>query len=226
MARILIVEDDQLISKILKMNLKLSGHETESVSTIQEAWEFLRKEHFDLMCLEIGLPDGSGIDLCERIRRNGDEIPILFVSSLTDEATVVKAINSGGDDYIRKPFGMEELKARINKMMKRFIPTGGFITYGNLSIDPLKRMVTIAGEIVSLGRKEMDILLILARRGGDIVTRDLILSTLYDGADLYDRTVDSHMSHLRKKIREAAGDQLRIISVYGLGYRLEWTAAE
>lgn len=226
MAKILIVEDDPQIAKVLKLNLKLSGHETESVTTISDAWETLRKDHFDLMCLDIGLPDGSGIELCEKVRSNGDEIPILFMSARTDEATVVKGITTGGDDYIRKPFGMEELKARMNKVMKRFTPPTGAVSVGALTIDPVKRLVTIAGEIVSMGRKEMDILMILARRAGDIVTRDTILSALYDGADMYDRTVDSHMSHLRRKIRDVAGETLKITSVYGLGYRLEWKGEE
>lgn len=225
MAKILIVEDDPQIAKVLKINLKLTGHETETVTTVQDAWETLRREHFDLMCLDIGLPDGSGIELCEKVRRNGDEIPILFMSARTDEATVVKGITSGGDDYIRKPFGIEELKARMNKVMRRFTPPTGPVTFGELVIDPVKRLVSIAGVTVGLGRKEMDILTILARRAGDIVTRESILTTLYDGADTFDRTVDSHMSHLRRKIREAAGDALKISSVYGLGYRLEWKGA-
>jgi DNA-binding response OmpR family regulator len=226
MAKILIVEDDPQIAKVLKINLKLSGHETENVSTIEDAWDTLRKDHFDLMCLDIGLPDGSGIDLCEKVRSNGDEIPILFMSARTDEATVVKGITSGGDDYIRKPFGIEELKARMNKVMKRVTLPVGKISFGCLSIDPVKRLVMIAGEIVNMGRKEMDILMILARRAGDIVTRDAILSALYDGADMYDRTVDSHMSHLRRKLRDSSGERMKITSVYGLGYRLEWKNTE
>lgn len=226
MARILIVEDDPQIAKVLRLNLKLSGHETEAVTTVQDAWDILRRDHFDLMCLDIGLPDGSGIDLCEKVRSNGDEIPILFMSARTDEATVVKGITTGADDYIRKPFGMEELKARMNKIMKRFTPPSVNLSFGELAIDPAKRLVTIAGKMVNLGRKEMDILMILTRRAGDIVTRETILSALYDGADMYDRTVDSHMSHLRRKIREIAGESLRITSVYGLGYRLEWKGGE
>ncbi len=222
MARILIVEDDPQIAKVLRIDLKISGHETESVETIQEAWDTLRKNHFDLMCLDIELSDGSGIDLCEKVRLSGDDIPILFMSARTDEATVVRAITSGGDDYMRKPFGMEEMKVRMNKIMKRVkIPTGKII-FAGLSIDPAKRLVTIADKILHMGRKEMDILMILARRSGEIVTRDSILDSLYAGADMYDRTVDSHMSHLRRKLKESAGEKIKITSVYGLGYRLEW----
>ncbi len=222
MTKVLIVEDDPQISKSLKINLKLSGYETETASTVADAWKLIQTEHFDLMCMDIGLPDGSGLDLCQRVRESGDETPILFISARTDEATVVKGITGGGDDYLRKPFGVEELKVRMNKMIKRFSTPSTVITFGRLMIDPVKRIVTLMDQIVNLGRKEMEILILLAKRSGDIVTRENILSALYEGSDLYDRTVDSHMSHLRRKLREIAGDSIQINSVYGLGYRLEW----
>ncbi|MBA2403673.1 MAG: response regulator transcription factor [Bdellovibrionales bacterium] len=222
MPKILIVEDDPQIAKSLAMNLKFSGYETSSATTINDAWEILRKEHFDLMCLDIGLPDGSGLDLCQKIRDEGNDIPVLFLSARTDEATVVKGINCGADDYLRKPFGIEELKVRMNKILKKFIIPTSIITFGNLTIDPAKRIVTIMDKIVTLGRKELEILILLTKRAGDIVTRENILTALYENADMYDRTVDSHMSHLRRKLREVAGPALQINSVYGLGYRLEW----
>lgn len=222
MAKILIVEDDPQISKSLKLNLKLSGYDTCTAYTKKEAWGMVSSSHFDLICLDIGLPDGSGLDLCQQIRESGDDTPILFVSARTDESTVVKAIAYGADDYLRKPFGMEELKARMNKIIRKFTIPISIINVGPLSIDPIKRQVTIAGASVSLGRKEMEILTILAKRAGDIVTRENIMTSIYESADTYDRTIDSHMSHLRKKLREAAGEKLHINSVYGLGYRLEW----
>lgn len=222
MPKILIIEDDMQITKILKLNLRLSGFESENATTIQEAWNKINTEHFDLLLMDIGLPDGSGLDLCQKVRESGNEVPIVFLSARTDEATVVKGIKNGADDYLRKPFGLEELKARVNKFVKRLAPNMQTINFGELSIDPSKRIVTLMGEIISLGRKELDILILLARKSGDIVTRENILNSLYDNADLYDRTVDSHMSHLRKKIRDIAGQSLQISSVYGLGYRLEW----
>lgn len=222
MPKILIIEDDMQITKILKLNLRLSGFESENATTFQEAWNKINTQHFDLLLMDIGLPDGSGLDLCQKVRESGNEVPIVFLSARTDEATVVKGIKNGADDYLRKPFGLEELKARVNKFVKRLAPSMQTIKFGELSIDPSKRVVTIMGEMISLGRKELDILILLARKSGDIVTRENILNSLYDNADLYDRTVDSHMSHLRKKIREIAGQSLQISSVYGLGYRLEW----
>lgn len=222
MPKILIVEDDPQITKILKLNLKLSGYETDNAMTFQEAWQKIMCDHFDLLLLDIGLPDGNGLDLCQKVRESGNDVPIVFLSALTDEATVVKGIKNGADDYLRKPFGLEELKVRVNKFVKKLSPHLQIVKFGDLSIDPVKRVVTIMGEMITLGRKELDILTLLARKSGDIVTRESILSTLYENADLYDRTVDSHMSHLRRKIREVAGQTLQISSVYGLGYRLEW----
>ena len=222
MSKILIVEDDPQISKSLLINLKLSGFEAHTTCTMRNAWERIKDEHFDLICLDIGLPDGSGLDLCQKIRREGHEVPILFISARTDEATVVEAMNHGGDDYIRKPFGMEELKVRMKKMIKKFILPEAPLTFGDLTIEPANRLVRIVDKIVVLGRKELEILILLTKKAGEIVTRENILNVLYENADMYDRTVDSHMSHLRKKIREVAGDHLQINSVYGLGYRLNW----
>lgn len=224
MHKILIVEDDQQITKIIMMNLKLSGFEMENATTISDAWSKIISLHFDLILMDIGLPDGSGLDLCKKVREAGNEVPIVFLSARTDEATVVKGIKNGADDYLRKPFGLEELKVRINKFVKKLVPQIQTITFGELSIDPAKRIVTLMGEKITLGRKELDILTLLVRKSGDIVTRENILNSIYDNAELYDRTVDSHMSHLRRKLRDAAGSSLQISSVYGLGYRLEWKA--
>jgi DNA-binding response OmpR family regulator len=222
MQKILIVEDDFQITKSLLINLKYSGFEAHSASSIAEAWEKIKEDHYDLMCLDVGLPDGNGIDFCQKVRDKGDEIPIIFLSARTDESTVVKGISCGGDDYIRKPFGVEELKIRINKILKKFSLPTALITFGDLTIDPVKRLVTLKEQVVTLGRKELEILVLLTKKAGEIVTRENILSTLYENADLYDRTVDSHMSHLRRKLKEIAGKDLQINSVYGMGYRLVW----
>lgn len=221
MPKILIVEDDPQIAKSLTINLKLAGNEITHVATIADARLKLAEIHFDLICLDIGLPDGSGLDFCKHLREEGEETPILFLSAQVDEATVVKGMTFGADDYLRKPFGVEELKIRMQKIMKRFSPGVSMIKFGPLSIDPMERIVTVMGEIVSLGKKEVEILMILAKKAGNLVTRESIIAAIYDNDDLYDRTIDSHMSHLRKKLKDVAGDQLKISSVYGLGYRLQ-----
>jgi DNA-binding response OmpR family regulator len=222
MPKILIVEDDPQITKILKIHLRISGIDSDSAVTIQEAWTKIGTGYYDLILMDIGLPDGNGLDLCQRVRENGNDVPIVFLSARTDEPTVVQGIKNGADDYLRKPFGLEELKARVNKFIAKIVPNMQMIRFGELTIDPSKRMVTVMGSIISLGKKELDILTLLARKAGEIVTRETILNTIYLHEDLYDRTVDSHMSHLRKKLREVVGLSLQITSVYGLGYRLVW----
>ncbi len=221
MTKILIVEDDSQISRSLKLNLRLSGYDVSEASSVSEAWSKLEENHFDIVCLDIGLPDGSGMDLCQKIRMSGNEIPVLFISALTDEKIVVKAIIAGGDDYIRKPFGMDELKARIQKALKRFASGPTLLTKGLLTVDSSNRIVKFADELINLSRKEIEILTVLMKRCGDVVSRDMIISAIYEESETFDRTIDSHMSHLRKKLREVAGLTVQIVSVYGLGYRLE-----
>jgi DNA-binding response OmpR family regulator len=221
MNRILIVEDDHQISKSLKLNLMLNKFEVEIATNIQEAESKIEQQKFSIILLDIGLPDGNGIDFCRKIRNEGIQTPIIFLSALSDERTVVRGISSGADDYLRKPFGMEELKVRMSKLIQKLTPAGHMIVFGNLKIDPVRRVVKVLDKIISLGKKEMDILIMLAKRSGEIVTREHILNTIYINSEPFDRTVDSHMSHLRRKLRSVAGDDLQIISVYGLGYRLE-----
>ena len=150
-------------------------------------------------------------------------MPVLFLSARTDEETVVRGIEQGGDDYIRKPFGISELKARIQKVLRGNAASGNILRAGPLMVDVDKRMVTLQGRTLPLGKREFDILAALAKKAGDVITRDSILAGFEERPDLYDRTIDSHMSHLRRKMREVAGESVQITSVYGVGYRLDWT---
>jgi DNA-binding response OmpR family regulator len=135
---------------------------------------------------------------------------------------VVKGMNFGADDYIRKPFGTEELKVRMNKALKRVPPAPHLIEAGALVIDLDKRVATVANQPVALGKREFDILAYLAKKAGDVISRDAILEKLDEKPEVYDRTIDSHMSHLRRKLREAGGDSVQIVAVYGVGYRLQF----
>lgn len=222
MTRVLLVEDDPQILKSLSVNLKYGGYEVSTAESVEQAWQRFSGAAFDAILLDVNLPDGTGLDLCRRIRNAGSETPILFLSARTDEETVVEGMNIGGDDYLRKPFGMEELKVRMNKLIKKTAPRKNILIAGTLTMDLNKRLVLIGETALSLGRREFDILSILVRKPGDVITRENILSQLEEKSELYDRTIDSHMSHLRKKIRDVAGNKIRIGSVYGVGYRLEW----
>lgn len=211
--KVLLVEDDSQISKSLSMSLNYSGYEVTTAESLSDAWLKYSERRYDILLLDVNLPDGTGIEFCEKLRGGGQTVPVLFLSARTDEETVVKSMSIGGDDYIRKPFGTEELKMRMGKIMKRSDHPKNILEAGPLKMDLDKRSVTVKDQVVSLGKREFDILSILIKKSGDIVTRDFILSSLDEKSDLYDRTIDSHMSHLRRKLRESADGSLQIASV-------------
>lgn len=219
--KILIIEDDPQILKALKMNLTYSGYQVLTAETLESATKKLSEVSFDAILLDINLPDGNGLEYYHEIRGQEIETPILFISARTDEETVVKAMNIGADDYIRKPFGVEELKARINRIIGKKIDPN-ILKLGTILIHKGKRQLIINELPIKLSRREFDILLILAEKKGDIVTREHILDYLGLDLDIYDRTIDSHMSHLRRKLKESTKDQVKIQSVYGVGYQLQW----
>lgn len=220
--KVLLVEDDPQISKVLSMNLSLSGYGVFTADTVNEARHKLGLDRFEIILLDVNLPDGNGIDLCHEVRSSGVETPILFLSARTDEETVVRAMNIGAEDYIRKPFGVEELKVRMSKALKAAPAPRDLIVAGPLEIDVGKRQARVFGEVMGLGRREFDILTVLAKKSGDVVTREAVIAYLQQEAEIFDRTIDSHISHLRRKLREVGGDGLQILPVYGVGYRLHW----
>jgi DNA-binding response OmpR family regulator len=216
----LLVEDDPVISRTLIMSLRYEGFALTLASNIAEASAMLDEKIFDMVVFDVGLPDGNGIDLCRALRARDPAIPILMLSARTDEATAVAGIEGGADDYIRKPCGLQELTARMRRLMQTRQRTRDIAAFGPLRMDIRRRNVSAGGVALQLGKKEYDILLRLVRAAGDTVTREQILDDFDDSSAIYDRTIDSHLSHLRKKLKEADA-ALRIVPVYGVGYRLE-----
>ncbi|MBK9038007.1 MAG: response regulator transcription factor [Bdellovibrionales bacterium] len=164
MTRLLLVEDDHQIAKALGINLGLSGYSVSVAHTVADALSKVANEEFQVFLLDINLPDGNGIDLCHEIRALGNEKPVLFLSAKTDEETVVKAMNIGAEDYIRKPFGVEELKARIARALRAQPLPRNIVKAGPITMDLARRQVLINGEILNLSRREFDILTILAQK--------------------------------------------------------------
>lgn len=222
--KILIVEDDPQISKSLEMALTYAGYEVKTAERLAQAREQVHTNTFQILLLDVNLPDGNGLDFCHEIRSSGNDVPTVFLSARTDEETVVKSMEIGADDYIRKPFGMEELKARMTRAMKRAPPPRQIVEAGPLKMDIGGRKATLNDKVLNIGRREFDVLFALCKKNGDVVTRENIISHLPQGEELFDRTIDSHISHLRRKLQEAAGDNVQILPVYGVGYRLHWKA--
>jgi DNA-binding response OmpR family regulator len=221
MTRILLVEDDPLILKSLKMSLVYQGFEVSTRDTIAAAKEMLCKEAFDLLILDVNLPDGTGFDLCRIIREGNDQVPIIMLTARVDEDSAVKGMTVGADDYVRKPFGVNELVVRIQKLISRKIKSKTFLAFGPIKMDLSKRMAFAEDTELNLGKREFEILHLLLKKQGDVVTREEILNALGENSEIYDRTIDSHLSHLRKKLRDSKGRSVLITPVYGVGYRLE-----
>lgn len=217
--QVLLVEDDPVIAKTLAMSLRYQGFELTHATGVRDAQAVLAERQFDLMLFDVGLPDGSGIELCRALRARDATIPILMLSARSDEATVVAGIEAGADDYIRKPYGLQELTARMTRTLGRRQQRER-MQFGALQLDAQRRVACVNGVPLNLGKKEFDVLLLLVRALGDVVTRNQILDGFDGDGAIYDRTIDSHLSHLRKKLKEAAAE-VRITAVYGVGYRLE-----
>ncbi len=218
--QVLLVEDDPMIAKTLIMSLRYQGFELAVAPTAREAQAALAQRTFDLVMFDVGLPDGCGLDLCRDLRRRDPHIPILMLSARTDEATVVAGIEGGADDYIRKPYGLHELSARMVRLVERRNREREVAAFGPIQMDMQRRAAAVNGVALNLGKKEFDVLLLLVRAQGDIVTRNRILDGFDGDSAIYDRTIDSHLSHLRRKLKDADA-AVRIVAIYGVGYRLE-----
>lgn len=221
MARILLLEDDPILGKGLKVNLELSGHKITWETTLKSAHLRNDSEAFELMILDLNLPDGTGLTFCQQVRSKGSRIPILILSARADEDTVEAGFEAGADDYIKKPFSQRELLARIKSALREPALRDEQIRAGPILILVDQRRVMIEGQEIDLKRREFDIFTYLTRNLGAVVSREKIIEALSSGEDLDDRTVDSHLSHIRARLKKSGVAGVQILSVYGVGYRLE-----
>jgi two-component system, OmpR family, catabolic regulation response regulator CreB len=217
---VLLVEDDPIIARTLAMSLRYHGFELVTASSIREAERQLEGRAFRVILLDVGLPDGSGLDLCARLRARDERLPILMLTARTDEQTAIESMEGGADDYVRKPYSLGELVARINRLLTRAYSPRQALAFADISIDLQERMVRIGETTLRLGKREFDILATLVEAGRELVSREKIIAAVGDPHEVYDRTIDSHLSHIRSKLKKA-GTGVRIVAVYGVGYRLE-----
>ncbi len=222
MTRILIVEDDQSIRDALRRSLSDRGHVVSVAATGMGGLEATLKEQPEAVLLDLGLPDVDGLTLIPMIRA-AVQTPLLVITAQDDDPTIVRALDAGADDYVVKPFGSEQIEARIRAVLRRTagdaVPEAFVV--GGLRLDAAARTVTLQGETVELSRKEFDMLHLLCRRVGQVVTRRELLAEVwqqpYGGSD---RTVDVHLSWLRRKLGESAAHPRYLHSVRGVGVRL------
>lgn len=221
---ILIVEDEPAIVDTLEYALRTDGFRTEVAATGEAACRRVAAGGVDLVVLDVGLPDGSGFEVCREIRR-ASSVPVLFLTARASEIDRVVGLELGGDDYLTKPFSPRELTARVKAILRRTAgePAAAPPPPGTgLRIDAERLTVTLAGRPVNLTRYEFRLLAALASRPGRVFTRDQLMTAAWDdpGASL-DRTVDAHVKTLRAKLRAAEPSADPIRTHRGTGYSLD-----
>jgi two-component system OmpR family response regulator len=221
MMNVLLVEDDPVLGRGLQVNLELDGYKVFWASSLKEAEQLNRQEKIALVILDIGLPDGSGFDFVTHVRAEGSRLPIIILTAKTDEDSVVHGLQLGANDYMKKPFGNRELMARIKAILREPQTRERQIRFADLVILIEQRSVQMGDKVIDLNRREFDILLHLIERADTIVSRESLLQFLDKEGEIFDRTIDSHISHLRSRLKKAGALSVKISSVYGLGYRLE-----
>jgi two-component system KDP operon response regulator KdpE len=220
--RVLVVDDEPQIVRGLKIILREAGYTVESAETKAQALALLGSRPPDAMVLDLVLPDGEGVEVCEEVRRFSG-LPILVLSAIGDEREKVRALDAGADDYVTKPFGTDELLARLRAVMRRSADPGGGsqLTLGELVIDVLDRRVTRAGEEVHLTPIEFDLVRVLAQHRGKLVTHRQLLHEVW-GPEYGQEThyLRVHVAHIRAKLEADPSRPEYLITEPGVGYRL------
>lgn len=222
--RVLVVDDDEDILRILKDNLELDGYEVETVATGKDALESFVRLRLDLIVLDLALPDVDGIQVCRRIREKSD-IPIIMLTARDRVPDKVLGLESGADDYLVKPFDYLELAARVKACLRRRRPISEgseVLEVGDLKIEVAKNTVWKNEDRVSLTQREFALLLLLARNAGSVMNRATIRRTLWPSGDLYrdSRAIDVHIQHLRCKLEVNPAQPQYIVTVQGVGYMM------
>lgn len=220
--KIFIVEDDREIVRNLEILLTEEGYAVRSASTRQEALTLLGQEEFALILLDLTLPDGSGYALCTFIRQRLDT-PVIMLTAMDDEASVVTGFDLGADDYVTKPFRPMELLSRIKNVLRRSGKNQSVYTFADLRIDTLRAAVTRAGKDVPLSALEYRLLLTFLNHRGEVLSRSRLLEEIWDvaGDFVNDNTLTVYIKRLREKIEEDPAHPDIIKTVRGLGYLME-----
>lgn len=226
-ASILLVEDEENLQEALKLNLELEGYEVTAVDNGTAALKAVKNEYFDLIILDIMLPEMDGIAVCENIRIQNNDVPILFLSAKNSSADRVLGLKKGGDDYMTKPFNLEELLLRVEKLIvknkkildKDSVPN--VYTFGNNQIDfAAQECIGKDGKHYELSKKETMLLKLLIENKGEVVTREKILQVVW-GYNVYPttRTIDNFILNFRKYFEEDSRNSRYFHSVRGVGYK-------
>lgn len=220
--RILIIEDNRAIAQALRHELK-TFYSIDVVSLGKVGLRYALATKYDVILLDLNLPDKSGEEICRELRKSKINVPIIVISGKEDVKDRVNLLDMGADDYITKPFNVYELRARINVALRHGSSrnSSGIIVVGSLALDPSARTVTREGKPIQLRRKEFDLLEYLMLNHGQTLTRTMILEHIWDmNENLWANVVDVHIKHLRDKVDRPFSKNF-IKTVHGVGYKLE-----
>lgn len=222
--KILLLEDDVSLLDGLTYSLNKDGYIIDVAQTIKKAYEYLSKETYSLLLLDVTLPDGSGMDVCSYVRAQGNQMPIIFLTALDEEVNVIRGLDSGADDYVTKPFKLGELCSRMRALLRR---SGGsesngskMLSSGPLTIDLLGGRVSFKEQPLGLTAAEYRLLCLLVRNAGQTVLRSTILDTLWDSGGNFvdDNTLSVYIRRLREKIEDDPSNPGHLLTVRGFGY--------
>lgn len=240
MNKILLLEDDISLIDGLEYSLQKNGFVIETVRTVGDALSYVidRFSYYDLLILDVTLPDGTGFEVCEKVRQQNGQIPIIFLTASDEEVNIIRGLDCGGDDYITKPFKIGELCSRIRALLRRAHSShygttahddnlqttstnSSVIISGGLTIDLTASRVTCGGKPIELTKAEYRLLTLLVRNANQVVTRDIILNELWDSAGDFvdDNTLSVYVRRLREKIEPDPSHPEYLTTVRGFGYR-------
>lgn len=227
MDKLLVLEDDQSLIDGLQYALQKNGFAVTVARTVREAGQALADppNRFDLLLLDVALPDGTGFEVCERVRRDGSRIPIIFLTAADEETSVIRGLDGGGDDYITKPFRIGELCSRIRAQLRR----GGTmqkqmeegLCAGDLRIDLPGSRAWVGDRMLELTAAEYRLLCLLVQNAGRVLTRTAILDALWDGGGNFvdDNTLSVYIRRLREKVEKNPSEPAHLLTVRGFGYQ-------
>jgi len=224
--RLLIVDDEPQIREVLEAYLAREGFDVEAAGNVAEARASLEKRPPDLVVLDVTLPDGSGLDVLGSLAKPGERVPTIMLTARSDETDRVVGLELGADDYVTKPFSPREVVARVRALFRRIeesskAPAQAAKTrVGDVEIDHQFHEVRVAGKPASLTATEFRILSLLAANPGEVFTRSHLLDRLNDGGEIFERTLDRHINNLRKKIEKDPAHPQYVVTVYGVGYKM------
>ncbi|MGE5485713.1 MAG: response regulator transcription factor [Ignavibacteriales bacterium] len=223
MLKILIIEDERKLGAVLAKYLQAEGFSVEVALDGPSGLAAAREGQPSLVILDLMLPGMSGFDVCRELRRTSD-VPVIILTARTEEIDKLAGLELGADDYVTKPFSLRELVSRIRAVLRRYVagrPAPGRLVCDDIQVDLSSRTVTVGGDAVALTPVEFGILTLLLRNPGRVFTRLEILDAVFgDAFDGYERTVDTHILNLRKKVERDPSNPTHIITIYGVGYKM------